>query len=269
MIIKRYKTNAMVGPQHNEYIHCNHNVLKENISLQDPLEVFTNQKARFCLHISQYDHFYADQLHVQCFALSLARLLMHIIDSGDYVFQKKGYFSKDFYCNCIEKAKQSEIREYGDDDDLLEIYLKQMINILVSAGVIVSSKNQAVLSERYESDIELYSVLFRTFWHDIEWENIFPSDPPAAEKLKKQKGILKQLILKIHRPVPIDYLSNEFFNLTGFTERNDIFMISFLDFYFFTWLMHFGIIRYICNTPDKPVCIGLTKNGIKILHLFS
>jgi hypothetical protein len=89
--------------------------------------------------------------------------------------------------------------------------------------------------------------------------------PDAACDLMKNKNLMVDLILKNKNKFRIANISNKFSSLTGISKPNDLFFISFLDFYFFTWLSHFGIIRYLNGADTEPVEIELTEHGRRIL----
>ena len=60
--------------------------------------------------------------------------------------------------------------------------------------------------------------------------------------------------------------TNYFFQKTGLGRLNDNYAISFIDFYFFTWLSHFGIVNYIEGDETDPVVIELTSHGKLFLN---
>ena len=107
----------------------------------------------------------------------------------------------------------------------------------------------------------MFYRLFNAFWNLVRWEDIFPSDPESARELKITRNILKDLVLRHYGAVSLNDIANEFFDMTGFSTPNDLLVISFLDFYFFTWLRHFGMIRYSNGTEIAPVRITVTDTG--------
>ena len=57
-----------------------------------------------------------------------------------------------------------------------------------------------------------------------------------------------------------------FFDMTDIAERNDYFMISFLDFYLIAWLKNFGIIEYSNSKNSDIIYISIQDYGKDILR---
>jgi hypothetical protein len=197
----------------------------------------------------------------QCFAVRLAFFLIEAVSKNKFMLDSHGCFKKNFYHFILQKASASDLSEEIGDSELLIIYVKQCLRLLKASGILREVKSCADINQAAVSSKTLYSKLFNAFWNDVPWEEIFPSDTESARELKVSKNILKDLILRHHGFISLQSVANEFFDLTGFGDQNDLFMISFIDFYFFTWLRHFGMIRYF-NEPDHaPVRIAVTDKG--------
>jgi hypothetical protein len=197
----------------------------------------------------------------QCFAVRLAFFLIDAISNKKFMLDSQGCFRKNFYHYILEKASASELAEEIGDTDLMIIYIKQCLRILKASGILRQVKTCADINQATVSNKTIYSKLFNAFWNDVPWEDIFPSDTESARELKISKNILKDLILRHYGRISLQSVTNEFFDMTGFSAQNDLLKISFLDFYFFTWLKHFGMIRYF-NEPDyAPVRIAVTDKG--------
>jgi hypothetical protein len=201
-----------------------------------------------------------------CFAVRIATLIIDLISNGDFTLTKSGGLKKIFYRLCLEKSLDEHIIDENDDRELFTIYFKQCIHLLRVCGILKKSAGIAVIDENKASFNGLYIKLFRAFWMDAGWEAIFPSDIHAARDLQENKNIIKDLILKHCGKTRLDAIANEFFEMTGFTFQNDLMMMSFLDFYFFTWLKHFNLIQYANDSQYAPVCISVTDSGRKILN---
>ncbi len=151
-----------------------------------------------------------------------------------------------------------------DDRELLIIYLKQLSLILKKISVFLtpSIKKRNCIIGNYK----LYQLILDTFWNNINWQDIFPSMPSIAKRLKEKRKIMIELILQQKPKFRIDKISNEFFSKIDSSRINNLLAISFLDFYFFTWLSHFGILKYIYGKDSNPVMVEITQHGCKILN---
>ncbi|OHD63258.1 MAG: hypothetical protein A2176_11785 [Spirochaetes bacterium RBG_13_51_14] len=205
----------------------------------------------------------------RCFAVRLAMFLIGAVSNNRFSVTKTGHFKKNFYRYCMEKAPESGLSAEIDDPELLIIYVKQCVHLLKVAGIVKRSGSCAII---YEPDIPekaMYFLIFSAFWNQARWEYIFPSDTESAKELNHGKNILKDLLLRHWGTIRLDSLANEFFEMTGFASPNNLFKISFLDFYFFMWLNHFGMIRYSDEPAYAPVRITVTDLGRKVLQSFS
>lgn len=198
----------------------------------------------------------------ESFAVFIARVIIQQILENDCLYDNG--FDDGFYQACLENIMQSDYCKDIDDNELVVIYIKQCVNMLKAAEVIQIKKNMAHVNRSDISAEMLFYKLYNSFWNLTPWEDIFPSDEDAARELKKNRSILVDLLLSQFKRVKLDTLANDFFDMTGFSIKNDLVMISFLDFYFFTWLKHFGIVRYI-GSINSPVYIELTEKGKRFL----
>ena len=203
---------------------------------------------------------------VSCFALDLALFAVDIIKRNDFKIRKDGSLPESYYRFCMDEIYNTDLYDKVSDIELLELYVRQIIHILRAGKVIVSSKGFARIGKVVSSSRSFYMKIFSSFWNDVKWENIFPSSIESARILKENKIILKDLLINKMGLFELDVIANEFFELTGFAVKGDLWQISFLDFYFFTWLEHFGLIRYHSSCARiSPVSIELTVSGKKIL----
>jgi hypothetical protein len=199
----------------------------------------------------------------ECVAMKLAAHVVSALTGRSRVMNGDGSFSASFYRDCLSIMQKNKVLPQIDDIELLEIYLKQMGYLIRKTSV--AGKNAA--KSVFNGDIiGFYSDLFLAFWERASWEDIFPSNPVASRELSQCKSILIDLIARQQGKFVLRELCNEFFSLTGFSFSGDMFMISFLDFYFFTWLSHFGILAYCRPVPE--VCMKVTPFGKEFLaHL--
>lgn len=200
-----------------------------------------------------------------CFATRLAFFLIERISGSAVTLTRSGSFDKKFYSWCVESSTAAELAEEIGDPELLMIYIKQCLHLLKASGIVGRSGSRATVDLAAVSHRTVYFRLFNAFWNRCRWEDIFPSDTASAQALNESKNILKDLLVRHEGAVRLDSVANEFFDMTGFCNKNNLFMISFLDFYFFTWLKHFGMIRYAAGQETSPVRISVTGTGKKIL----
>ncbi len=203
-----------------------------------------------------------------CTAIKLSMFLIEMINNNPYFFSKKNHLKEDFYIHCFDSLGKTNIINNINDTDLLIIYLKQLVIILKNSQLIRNSHGLAKVMEPIPSYSQLFFELFSTFWDKVRWENIFMSMPEFAVELKRNRNILIDLIMLQNKKFRIDVIANEFLQITELWEGNDLYLTSFLDFYFFTWLSHFGIVNYQNGHENEPVMIELTEFGRKFLNYF-
>jgi len=141
-----------------------------------------------------------------------------------------------------------------------------MANIMKRGGLILFNDKAAVIAEGFEDRDSLYFRLLESFWNETEWNEIFPSSPEAAIKLHEKRNIFADLIQGFYTEVSVEDISNDFFEMTDIAERNDYFMISFLDFYMIAWLKNFGIIDYINRNNTEIIYISIQDYGREIFR---
>jgi hypothetical protein len=203
-----------------------------------------------------------------CFAVRLALFLVETISSKTFTLNAKGCFSRGFYRYCLESATRAGLADEINDPELMIIYIKQCLRLMDSTGILSRKGRRARINTGETSSATIYHRLFNAFWNATPWEDLFPSDTESARELKIVRGILKDLLLRRHGAVNLGSMANEFFEMTGFGNRNCLFKISFLDFYFFTWLSHFGMVRYLTEGDLAPVRIIVTDSGRKSLNSY-
>jgi hypothetical protein len=205
-----------------------------------------------------------EKLH-ECFAVKLCSFLIEIFQNMEVACTSDYRFSGEFYTYCVRELSAKGFTGEIADSELLEIYIKQALIMLRHAGVLVSENGRARISDKVFSGSSLFVQIFSSFWNMVKWEDIFPSNAAVARDLKKSRHILIDVLLTFQSAFCIDEASNTFFDLTGFARTNDLYIISFLDFYFYTWMKHFGLVIYEDSTPGEQVKIRLSEKGRKIL----
>jgi len=215
------------------------------------------------LSLSGYDT--VDGESADCLALRLCRVLLTEIKTRRPLRGRDCFLSESFYRHCAGVVLRADIGKEIGDAEILVIHLKQLINILRAGSVLrVEGGRVAVAVEEEPSD-NLYRHLLTTLWNHVPWERIFPSAPKTARKMQRNRFVMRDILLRGKRGVPVEHVANEFFCLTGVADENDLFHISFLDFYLFSWLRNFDIIRYLPSRGSEPVTIMTTERGRRIL----
>ena len=139
--------------------------------------------------------------------------------------------------------------------------------ILRDSDIFESNEDKKI--EDYSSVyyFNFYIKLFNSFWNRANWGKLFPSMPDFAVSVQtKKKVIIDLMIEKRKNKYRIDDLYNSFTKITGLGKTNDVFLISFFDFYIFTWLSHFGLINYLDGNDYDPVIIEFTHQGRNLLQ---
>jgi len=200
-----------------------------------------------------------------CFALRLCDFLTDRLEVLSPDLDENSCLPKEFYEQCVVMLMESDLRDEISDTEILLIHLKQAIIIMKRAGIIRIRKGRAMVNRQACASPSLYARLLTAFWDRTKWESIFPSNPGAARELKKTRNILLDLCAARIGVFTVSELANDFFEMTGYGRKNDLFLISFLDFYLLTWLGHFGIIHYPEFRGGAQVRISITEVGSKVI----
>jgi hypothetical protein len=214
--------------------------------------------------VSAFDHTVDERKIRKTFAFRLFSFVIDSINGNTFKVGRDESLGKKFYSLCASTVP-GELKKEAGDMEILDIFFKQAAAIIKKSGLFSKSRGVARVMNGAAPVKNLFLELFFSFWDRVNWDEIFPSNPDAARELMKQKHILIDMILKRAGAFRLDDVANEFFEFTGFGMKNSLYMISFLDFYFFTWLSNFGFIRYLHGRDDDPVCAELTEMGRSFL----
>jgi len=201
-----------------------------------------------------------------CYALRLAGVIIERLIPGDAAVDKDGSFGDEFY---LALAKSVPADDMINDRELVVIYLKQMMNIMKSCGVVAVSKNKASIPDGHLSTDKLYMKLLSAFWNETDWSEIFPSSPETAQALFENREIFIDYLEGFFTKVNVEDFANDFFEMTDIASNSDFFKISFLDFYLLTWLRHFGIIDYTMSADSDVVSIMLNDYGREVIKILA
>ncbi len=195
-----------------------------------------------------------------CFAVRLCRFVAAVIDKGGARVVRGGSLDQGFYDGCVSAIADTDLFQESGDPELLEIFIKQCVIMMKAAGMIETAGASAFINPEYTGE-NVFPALFASFWGKVRWEDIFPSSPAAARELRHNRHILVDLIMRQGGRFDLDAIAGEFFDLTGFGTRDDVFLISFIDFYLFTWFRHFGLVEYAESRDGDAVRIHTTEQG--------
>lgn len=196
-----------------------------------------------------------------CYTLTLAEAIIKKISIGSINAGKDNSLPEFFYQELAENLPRDD-----GDSELVVINLKQIANIMKSGGVILFSGKTVSVSDHFRERERLYFRLLESFWNETEWSEIFPSSAEAADKLYRNRNVFVELLNGFYTSVSVEDIANDFFDMTEMAERNDYFMISFLDFYLISWLKNFGILDYTGNGVNEVIYVSVNDYGREILH---
>ena len=217
-------------------------------------------------HSSLYNNEFFSFMKIKdCYALTLASAISDKLSSEKIVAGKENVLPESFYNEIAESLTREKQINENDDKELCIINLKQTANIMKRGEIILFKDNIPYISENFQNRESLFYRLLEAFWNETEWSEIFPSSPKDADKLYEKRNIFAELLLGFYTEVSIEDISNDFFEITGIAEKNNYFMISFLDFYLITWLNYFGIIDYTDKKNRGIIYISLEDYGREII----
>jgi hypothetical protein len=214
----------------------------------------------FVRTLARFDDTFPERGLEGCFAARLCRFVAATIRKSGARVNRGKCLGQDFYDSCVQSLADTDLARESGETELLEIYIKQCVIMMKAAGMIEIAGTSAVINGAYSGE-SVFTSLFAAFWGKVRWEDIFPSNPAAARELRHNRPILVDLIMRQNGRFSLDSIAGEFFDLTGFGTRDDVFLISFLDFYLFTWFRHFGLVEYADSADGDAVCIRVTDPG--------
>lgn len=201
------------------------------------------------------------------FIFRLADFLTGIINSNSFKISRGNRFGDEFFSYCLDSSSNTEIFKEIDDIELFTIYLKQFVIILRQSNLLKITNGIARVASDTTHYKDIYLSLFYSFWIKVKWQDIFPSIPDVARELKKNRGVLTDIILNAGNEFSIADTSREIIDLIGLGNRGSLILVSFLDFYFFTWMAHFGIVRFMNGKGNELVNAKITAHGKRFLKV--
>ncbi|MBN2039863.1 MAG: hypothetical protein JW864_07480 [Spirochaetes bacterium] len=210
------------------------------------------------------------ELHSSISNTDVCKLTKSILQNTDshYLWSNsKKIFNNNFYSLCIEELADSERFSKNYDIELLLLFLKQLAMILRETDRLIETGRKLKENRFLFFSFKLYRNLLDSFWNKTSWEKIFPSMPEFAMYLHDRRNLIIDLIFRNGKTkFRIDKLCESFLESSGFGEINDIYLISFIDFYLLTWLSHFGLIKYLNGNDYEPVKIEVTNFARAVIN---
>lgn len=202
-----------------------------------------------------------------CTAIKLSTIILDCIKDININPQNGMPGSEKFYHRCLESIERNDEQYPADDIESVIILLEQMYSILKGSGIICVSEKSIKKQLPCNSSGRRYLKLFDAFWNKIKWNELFLSMPDTAARLQKNRKSIPRILIKRQGAFRLDEAANEMIKIADAGRENDIFLISFIDFYLFTWLSHFGIVEYLPGHDHEPVMIRLSGHGRQFLSL--
>jgi hypothetical protein len=202
------------------------------------------------------------------YVIKLTDFLTGIINSNSFMVSRGNRLGEDFFSYCLHRSLNTEVFTEIDDIELFTIYLKQFAIILRNSDLFSKTNGIARIVSNTAHYKDIYLSLFYSFWIKVKWQDIFPSIPDVARELKRNKGVVVDLILNAGNEFSIADISKVIIELIGLGDSNNLILVSFLDFYFFTWMEHFAILRFTSGKGEELVNASITAHGKRFLkHL--
>lgn len=174
----------------------------------------------------------------------------------------KKIFRNEFYTPCLDELIEAELFRQIDDIELLLLFLKQLSMILRESDIFSDMNEWLTEDNSSVNSFYIYVKIFDSFWNRVNWGKLFPSMPEFAQGIQKKRKIIFKLLQKEKAgKFRIDRFCNSLVKMTGLGKADDIYLISFFDFYIFTWLSHFGLFRYLNGNDHDPVMLEFTSLG--------
>ena len=100
-----------------------------------------------------------------CFAVKLSKFIISILKEEKNTFKltRENCFREDFYSSCLESISMTGISSEINDEELLVIYMKQIVSILKTSGIIINQKGKAAIRKTEISDTELFYKIVNLF----------------------------------------------------------------------------------------------------------
>ncbi len=199
-----------------------------------------------------------------CFASDFTMFILDLFENNYVAIDENGCIDSEFYdFVCAKGQVIAEIYNITDSE-MVKIFTKQLVIILKSLKYVDLSFGRVKVAGNFSND-GLNLSLFKAFWNNISWSELFPSLPELAENLQSKRTILAGMLVDSKYPVHLEVIGFDFLIKSKIRLRNEMLLISFLDFSIFSWLNLFGFIKYLDQNCGRCVMIDLTEYGREVL----
>lgn len=196
------------------------------------------------------------------FILRSALILAGLLGAEPHRYSRGNGFCTALFDSALDSLiAQGLLSECDGDPELALINLKQAALILKNSSIVKDGAGLDGMRIAAANPIDLYRSLFYSFWNRIKWERLFPSMPDAAGILQLNRSIAADIVLRNVKPFSLYEAAGEIIEMTGMGRRNNLILVSFIDFSLFTWLRHFGIVEYCAGARTAAVRAKLSEHG--------
>lgn len=234
---------------HNEYRRD----INNNINLffkGEPLEKRINGRMSFydSLNSLANKHYILEERNFSgrmkiknCSALIYGKQIIERLSCESYASDYRCSLDDDFYS--VVGNELFGKKHIINDPEVLIIHLKQVSEILRKSKLIVNLDGLIKpVSEKITTQ-KLFHGMLSAFWNNVVWEDIFPSSPELAKTIHENRSVILEMLNENRLETKTEDFSGDFFELTGISNRDDSFNLSFFEFYVTSWLRNFGIIQ--------------------------
>ena len=195
------------------------------------------------------------------FAFRMTSVIISAAEAEGCVCDNEGCCVDSFYTSCVARY----LSLYNDikDRTLLVIFAKQIMIMLKQSGAASVSGGRVSFSPLTAES--LYTTVFNAFWNGVSWSRLFPSMPQLAETLQEDRYILIELLSSREGLFSVEDVARDYYSIMPVSCDDMLLYVSFFDFSFFSWMSHFGIIRY--SGEDGNVRAELTNWGSNFLAI--
>ena len=195
------------------------------------------------------------------FAYRMTSVILFVVEREGCQCDTDNCCVESFYSSCVARycALYSDI----SDRELLVIFAKQIMIMLKQSGSVSVSNGR--ISANGAAVESLYAAMFSAFWNGVPWARLFPSMPQLAEILQEDRYILVELLSSHEGLFRVEDVARDYYSIMSVSCDDMLLYVSFLDYSFFSWMSHFGIIRY--SGEEGNVSAEITAWGRNFLAI--
>jgi len=195
------------------------------------------------------------------FAYRMTAVILYVIDNEGCVCDNEGCCVDAFYASCV--VRYLSMYDDVNDRDLLVIFAKQIMIMLKHSGAVSVSEGGVSCSAGIHESV--YMTVFNAFWNGVSWSRLFPSMPQVADVFQEDRYILVEMLSSREGLFSVEDLARDYYSIMPVPCDDIMLYVSFFDYSFFSWMSHFGIIRY--SSDEGKVRAELTGWGRNFLAI--